>query len=752
MNTQGSIPNDHSCDCTSCSTDLLSGTQEQDNHLIQAMGDSPNGPELSSNIENLVVATPKTIQLVKPWLSYGIALSFALLSEIIHQIADQLPGLTFFPLDPGAVLALVAIGLTGFGTFKKGWISILRLKLNMNALMSIAVTGAFILQYWSEAAMVMVLFSLSEKIEELSVARAGNAIRKLLDISPSKALKFQPDGTWAEMPVKLVHPGDQIRVLGGERIPIDGVVINGSSWVDQSPLTGESVPLEKLPGHQVFAGTVNLDGILTLEVTVESDQTELATIIRIMKQAQSNKAPIQRFIDSFATYYTPLVVIAALLTAIIPPLAMGLSWGDWIYRALVLLIISCPCALVISTPVTVVSGLTAGTRAGIIIKGGVHLEKAGQMSHLALDKTGTLTLGRPVVTQVEWYTHESYELYQSLAALCAQSTHPLSKAVGSYADEHLAQTTRFHVLQDGSNSQVIQSDSPHNQILEVTHIQVIPGLGVQGNLHGVLWSIGSIRFMEELGIPILSNNLLNKDNPGSSSQDNPGSQVTTDQPQAQVYVAKDSNLVAMFLATDTLKPTSVQAVWELRALGIEPVLLSGDTQETVQQVATATDITQAHGGLLPEHKVQWIVNLQNGTETKAPRDKKSWVAMAGDGINDGPSLVQSDLGIAMGSLGTGVAIESASVVLMDDDLRKIPFLIRLSRKTRQILFQNIAIALGIKTIFFILTFLGYGSMWMAVFADMGASLLVIFLGLRLLNFGRDTRFDSMQVQGFRPEV
>ena len=723
MNTQGSTPNDHSCGCTSCSTDLLSGTQVEENLLTPARGDSPNNSDESPYADDLMVAAPKIFQTIKPWISYGFALILALMSELVHQYQSQFEGLGNFPVNLGSILAFVAIGLTGFGTFKKGWVSVLRFKLNMNALMSIAVTGAFILQYWSEAAMVMVLFSLSEKIEELSVARAGNAIRKLLDLSPTKALTLQPDGTWVETPVRLVHPGNQIRVLAGERIPLDGVVITGTSWVDQSPLTGESVPLEKLPGQQVFAGTVNQDGVLTLEVTVESDQTELANIIRIMKQAQANKAPIQRFVDSFATYYTPLVVVAALLTALIPPLALGLNWGDWIYRALVLLIISCPCALVISTPVTVVSGLTAGARAGIIIKGGVHLEKAGKVSHLALDKTGTLTQGRPEVTQVQWFTQALDETYQALATLCAQSTHPLSKAVGRYAEKQLAQSSQGDSPRVGLSSQKMQADSRGG----IPNLQTIPGRGIQGRVNGALWSVGSLRFMEELGISIPGKEMPGKDKPSDSSED---------QARAQVYGAKDSTLVARFLATDGLKPTSKQAIHELRALGIEPVLLSGDSWEVVQQVAQATEITQAHGGLLPEDKVQWIVNLQGGAESKAPRDKKTWVAMAGDGINDGPSLVQSDLGIAMGSLGTGVAVESASVVLMDDDLRKIPFLIRLSRKTRQILFQNIALALGIKTLFFVLTFLGYGSMWMAVFADMGASLLVVFLGLRILKFGR----------------
>ncbi|TVR05451.1 MAG: cation-translocating P-type ATPase [Spirochaetaceae bacterium] len=688
-----------SCGCSSCGTAPSSGAPHG---AIPAEGSQT--AEVASSSTATCNTAPKTARLraAAPWVRYGAAILLALAAELSHAFPGPVVELSGIPAGfLSAALALLAIAITGLKTYRAGLAAALRRTLNMNALMSIAVTGAIILQYWSEAAMVMVLFSLSERIEQLSLQRADNAVRKLLDIKPETALALQADGSWQTVPVARVALDAMIRVLPGERVPLDGTVIEGSSWVDQSPLTGESVPQEKSAGDRVFAGTLNQDGALQVRVTATAGDTELAHIVRLMEQARRNKSATQRFVDRFATYYTPVVVVAALLTAVVPPLVWGFQWTDWIYRALVLLIIACPCALVISTPITVVSGLTAAARAGILVKGGIHLERAGTITHLVLDKTGTLTQGRPVITDVHLFTRNTADVYQSVALLGAHSTHPLARAAAHFAG------------QQGRASGPLPEAGPDNGARDVS---AVPGKGVQGTVAGARWLLGSARFLEEQGIPMA---------PASDVLSAAGKQGC-----AVVCVARDAELVALFSAADPLKPTSSDAVEALHAMGVRLVLMSGDLPQTAALIAKRVGIDEVHGGVLPPDKVARVVALQaqNGRS-------RALVAMAGDGMNDAPALAQSDLGIAMGAMGTGVAVESASVVLMDDDLRKIPFLIRLSRRTRRILAENIAIALGIKALFFGLTLSGHGSMWMAVFADMGASLLVIALGLRLLRYG-----------------
>lgn len=582
-------------------------------------------------------------------------------------------------------LALVAILTGGLPTYKKGWIAIKNRNLNMNALMSIAVTGAMIIGHWPEAAMVMVLFALAEVIEAKSLDRARNAIRGLMDLTPERATVRQPDGTWSEVEAKQIAIGSQVRVKPGERIALDGEVVEGRSTVNQAPITGESIPIEKAPGDQVFAGTINESGSFVYSVTAAASNSTLARIIHAVEAAQGSRAPTQRFVDQFARWYTPIVFVVALAVAVFPPLFLGLAWLDWVYRALVLLVIACPCALVISTPVSIVSGLAAATRHGILVKGGVYLEEGRKLKWLALDKTGTVTHGKPAQTDfITWRDADPDSAHVLAASLAARSDHPVSKAVALAAET------------DGIT------------VREVVDFNALPGRGISGRIGDSTYFLGNHRMVEELGkcSPELEARL--------SSLETDGKTV--------VMLVGDDGVQALFAVADTIRSSSRDAITDLHALGVKTLMLTGDNPHTAQAIARQAGIDDAQGNLLPEDKLREVERLALGGK----------VGMVGDGINDAPALARADIGFAMGAAGTDTAIETADVALMDDDLRKIPTFIRLSRATASVLMQNIVLALGIKAVFLVLTFTGQATMWMAVFADMGASLLVVFNGLRLL--------------------
>ncbi|MBH1863960.1 heavy metal translocating P-type ATPase [Stenotrophomonas maltophilia] len=582
-------------------------------------------------------------------------------------------------------LALVAILTGGLPTYRKGWIALRNLNLNMNALMSIAVTGAMLIGHWPEAAMVMVLFALAEVIEAKSLDRARNAIRGLLDLAPERATVQQADGTWQEMEAKHVMIGSRVRVKPGERLALDGEVLEGRSTVNQAPITGESLPVEKAPGDPVFAGTINESGSFEFHVTATASNSTLARIIHAVEAAQGSRAPTQRFVDQFARWYTPAVFAVALAVAIVPPLVIGGPWLDWVYKALVLLVIACPCALVISTPVSIVSGLAAAARHGILIKGGVYLEGGRKLQWLALDKTGTLTHGKPVQTDfLTWNEAAPTAAREWAASLAARSDHPVSKAVALAAQ---------------ADGVVLQA---------VSDFAALPGRGVRGRLGDVTYHLGNHRLVEELGVssPELERRLSMLEAEGKTV----------------VMLIGDSRVHALFAVADTVKDSSRHAIAELHALGVKTLMLTGDNPHTAQAIAAQVGIDRAQGNLLPEDKQREVEQLA----------RAGTVGMVGDGINDAPALAQADIGFAMGAAGTDTAIETADVALMDDDLRKIPTFVRLSRATASVLMQNIVLALGIKAIFLVLTFTGQATMWMAVFADMGASLLVVFNGLRLL--------------------
>ncbi len=611
-----------------------------------------------------------------PIVSAGLLTLGAELAELFTWLTPWLP----------AILAIGSVALSGWKVFWKGWISIASRNLNINALMSIAVTGAIILQLWPEAAMVMVLFALAERIEGLSLERARKAISSLVSLAPSETTVAQPDGTWKVVLSDSVRVGSIVRVRPGERISHDAVVTKGTSTVDQSPITGESVPVDKVVGDAVFAGTINQYGELEIQVTALTQDSTLSRITRLVEEAQNNRAPTQRFVDQFARVYTPLVFAIAVMVALIPPLVGWGPWFDWIYKSLVLMIIACPCALVISTPVTIVCALAAAAGAGILVKGGTFLEQGKTLQVVAFDKTGTITHGRPELTDFEPLAGSSDELLAWAVSLASRSDHPVSLAV---ARAGIAKAV---------------------PVLEVSDFRAVAGRGVQGTILGKPLLLGKHRWVEELGIctPQLETRL----------------EAFEAQGRTIVVLAETTKVLALFALADTVKDSSREAVAELHALGVKSLMLSGDNEKTVQSIAKSIGIDDARGEQLPGAKLDVLGGLSLTGQK---------VAMVGDGINDAPALARADIGFAMGGVGTGTAIETADVVLMDDDLRKVPQFISLSRKTSSVLVQNIALALGIKAVFFGLTVVGLGTMWMAVFADMGTSLLVVFNGLRLLS-------------------
>ena len=614
----------------------------------------------------------------------GCALLLAVGAELLGFFAPD----TQVWKAAGLAVSAAAIWLAGFDVYKKGLIALRHGRLNINALMTVAVTGAFAIGQWPEAAMVMALYAIAEAIEARAVDRARNAIKGLLAMAPEEASVRQADGSWVTVTVASVALGAIARVRPGERVPMDGVVSAGSSSINQAPVTGESIPVDKAVGDPVFAGTINETGTFEFEVNALASNSTLARIIHAVEQAQGTRAPTQGFVDRFAAVYTPAVFVIALAVALLGPWLLGWTWMQAVYKALVLLVIACPCALVISTPVTIVSGLAAAARRGILIKGGIYLEEARKLKAIALDKTGTITEGKPKL--VAWEVldpgTDAATAEHIAAALAGHSDHPVSRAIAAG----------------------LRSNS-----VEAKDFKAIAGRGVQADIGGAVYVLGNHRLIEERGqcSPALEATLRTHEDAGRTVS----------------LLASDARPIALFAVADTIKPSSRDAVASLKSLGITPVMLTGDNQATATAIAHEAGIGEARGNLLPEDKLDAI---------KALQAKYGVTAMTGDGINDAPALAQADIGVAMGAAGTDTAMEAADVVVMNDDLRRIAETVRLSRSTHAVLWQNITLALGIKAVFLVLAVFGNASMWMAVFADMGASLLVVLNGLRLLRKGQ----------------
>ncbi len=646
-------------------------------------------------------STPNAIPEPKiPWKKLAVAGIFAALSEaleLIHEWGARPFGLDLSSWRVGGfeglevlvfLFAVIAIALGGLTTYRKGWLAVSNFNLNINALMSVAVTGAVLIGQFPEAAMVMVLFNLSEAIEAKALDRARNAIKKLLNLTPDTATVLQPDGSWKERDIREVAVGSRIRVRPGEKIALDGRVLSGESTVNQAPITGESMPVEKKAGSTVYAGTINEAGSLEYEVTAVATNSTLARIIHAVEEAQGSRAPIQRFVDVFAQYYTPAVFLVSLLTALVPPLCMGGEWLSCIYTALVILVIGCPCALVISTPVSIVGGMAAATRSGILIKGGMFLEQGRKLNCLALDKTGTITHGKARQTDCLLVTGAAVDEARFVAlasSLAARSDHPVSVAIAAAAAEAGV------------------------SLEDVDGFTAVPGQGVRGRIGSETWHLGNHRMVEVLHkcSPELETLIFGLEQQGKSV----------------VALIGESGVQGLLAVADTVKDSSIEAIGTLKKLGVRTVMLTGDNEHTAKVIAKQVGVDEFRGNLLPEDKLAFIEEL----ELSGAR-----VGMVGDGINDAPALAKAHVGFAMAGGGTDTAIETADVALMDDDLRKIPRFIRLSRSTHAILVQNITLALVVKALFFTLTFTGHATMWMAVFADVGTALLVVANGLRAM--------------------
>ncbi len=581
--------------------------------------------------------------------------------------------------------ALIAIASTGLETYKKGWIAVRNFNLNINALMSVAVTGAVLIGQFPEAAMVMVLFNISEAIEAMALNRARNAIKDLLALSPEKATVRRPDGSWREMDIREVAVGSRVRVRPGEKVALDGVIVAGQSTINQAPITGESMPVEKGAGDSVYAGTINESGSFEFEVRAAAADTTLARIIHAVEEAQGSRAPMQRFVDQFAKYYTPAVFVTALLVGIVPPLLMGGSWTASIYTGLVMLVIGCPCALVLSTPVSIVSGMAAATRYGILVKGGMFLEQGRKLEWLALDKTGTITHGKPVQTDfVHLGAEEAEHVVHLAASLASRSDHPVSRAIAE------------------------KSKTVGGTLLPVEDFTALPGQGISGVIQGQTWLLGNLRMVQSLG--------------KSSAALEAQMQHLEQEGKTVVALSGPQGVQGLFAVADTVKTSSIEAIGELKKCGIKTIMLTGDNEHAARAIAAQVGVDRYEANLLPEDKLQVIARL----------GEQAMVGMVGDGINDAPALARANIGFALAGGGTDTAIETADVALMDDDLRKIPRFIGLSKSTYAILVQNISLAIGVKALFFGLTFMGLATMWMAVFADVGTALIVVANGLRAM--------------------
>ena len=582
-----------------------------------------------------------------------------------------------------------AILIGGYSLFIKGFKNLVRLNFDMNTLMTVAILGAAAIGEWGEGATVVILFAISEALERYSMDKARQSIESLMDIAPKEAL-IRRGNEEMMVPVDDIQVGDIMIVKPGQKLAMDGIVIKGTSTLNQAAITGESVPVAKTVGDEVFAGTLNEEGLLEVKVTKRVEDTTLSKIIHLVEEAQAERAPSQAFVDRFAKYYTPAIIIFALLLAVIPPLFMGADWIEWIYRGLAVLVVGCPCALVISTPVSIVTAIGNAAKNGVLIKGGIYLEEAGSLKVIAFDKTGTLTKGVPSVTDVVTYNGNENELMAITAAIEKGSQHPLASAIIRKAEE------------DGLNFNDVS----------VKEFQSITGKGVKAKVNNEMYYVGSPGLFEEL----LPNGI----------QSEIKEQITTLQTQGKTVMAlgTEKEILALIAVADEIRESSKEVIRKLHQVGIEKtVMLTGDNQRTAEAIGKQVGVSDIKADLLPEDKLNFIKEL---------RDKYRSVAMVGDGVNDAPALAASTVGVAMGGAGTDTALETADIALMSDDLSKLPYTIKLSRKALAIIKQNITFSLGIKVLALLLIVPGWLTLWLAIFADMGATLIVTLNSMRLL--------------------
>ncbi len=621
-------------------------------------------------------------------IASGILMIAAFFSQALHQgnISAALTGESAPAY--AIVLYLLAVLTGGWPIFPKALYAARKLRPDMNLLMTVAVIGAIGLGDWLEAASVSFLFSLALLLESWSVDKAKREITALFDITPQTARFICPrDGDIEEKPVSEIPVGSIVIVRPGERIPLDGVISRGATSVNQAPITGESAPVAKEPGSEVFAGTINEEGSIEFRSTRSASDTTLSRIIRMVEEGRSKRAPVEQWVEKFARIYTPFMMLTALAIAAVPPFFTGGDWAKWFYEGLVLLVIACPCALVISTPVTIAAGLSSAARNGVLVKGGIHLEVPAGLKSIALDKTGTITFGEPSVKQVMPIGNHSEDgLLANAAALEAHSTHPLARAIIR------------HVEARGIRPEVADS------------FTILPGQGAEGTIGGKSYWIGSHRMLErrQRETPVFHDAILRLEESGNSI----------------MVMWCDDHVCGLVSVADQVRPEAREAVAALKALGMKRVvMISGDNYKTAELIARAVGVDEFHAELLPEDKVRLVLEM---------KEKFGGIAMVGDGINDAPAMAAATVGIAMGAMGSDAAIETADIALMSDDLSKIPWLIRHSRKTMAVIRQNVFFSMLVKAVFVGLATAGLATLWGAIAADMGASLIVILNGLRLL--------------------
>ncbi|KHF41431.1 heavy metal translocating P-type ATPase [Halalkalibacter okhensis] len=583
--------------------------------------------------------------------------------------------------------ASIVIG--GYSLFIKGLKNLVRLNFDMATLMTVAILGAAAIGEWGEGAVVVILFAISEALERYSMDKARQSIESLMDIAPKEALIRRGN---KEMMVHVddIQVGDVMIVKPGQKLAMDGVVIKGTSTLNQAAITGESVPVTKTIDDEVFAGTLNEEGLLEVKVTKRVEDSTLSKIIHLVEEAQAERAPSQQFVDRFAKYYTPGIIVFALLLVIVPPLFMGADWSEWIYRGLAVLVVGCPCALVISTPVSIVTAIGNAAKNGVLIKGGIHLEETGGLKVIAFDKTGTLTKGVPAVTDIVTFNNNEEELLTITAAIENGSQHPLASAIMRKAEEH------------GLN---------FNEVL-IEEFQSITGKGVKAIVNNQMYYVGSPNLFEEVlpkGVKAeIKESILNLQTQGKTV----------------MVLGTDKEVLSLIAVADEIRESSKEVIRKLHQAGIEKtVMLTGDNKRTAEAIGKQVGVSDIEADLLPEDKLNFIKELKS---------KHYKVAMVGDGVNDAPALAASTVGVAMGGAGTDTALETADIALMSDDLSKLPYTIKLSRRALTIIKQNITFSLAIKAIALLLVIPGWLTLWLAIFADMGATLLVTLNSLRLL--------------------
>lgn len=612
----------------------------------------------------------------------ALSTSFFLIAWILHVIKPEYTALI-------TCMYISAIIIGGAQLFQKGFRHLWRLEFDMNTLMTIAIIGAATIGQWEEGAAVVILFAISETLESFSMDKARKSIHSLMALAPKEALLLK-DGNEVSTPVDDIKIGDIMIIKPGEKLAMDGVVQSGSSHINESSITGEAMPTLKNVGDEVFAGTLNTEGTLEVHVTKRIEDTTLSKIIHLVEEAQAERAPSQAFIDRFAKVYTPLILLIALITTFFPPLFLNGSWEEWFYRGLALLVVGCPCALVISTPISIVTAIGNAARNGVLVKGGVYLETAATLSTIAFDKTGTLTNGLPTVTEFISFDDSKQNTYlQIAAAIEKKSQHPIATAITRKADALMLQ----------------YDDIRADEFISFS------GKGVQATIEGTTYFLGNPALLNESypsGIPqLISKKLRHFENEGKTA----------------IFFGSTEEVLAILAVTDEVRPNSALAIKELDSLGIvNTIMLTGDNLGTAKGVQNVVKIKEVHANLLPQEKLGII---------QQAKESGLNVAMVGDGVNDAPALATASIGIAMGGAGTDTALETADIVLMGDDLRKLPFIISLSRRTLQIIKQNITFSLILKATALLLIIPGWLTLWMAVFADMGATVLVTLNSLRL---------------------